>query len=141
MVHPGAPATTIAERIATATIRRPTAVRLAVLPDKWTSRHRVRPGADRWLRLPSFDMQMQSAYSAIIDPVPPGVTLVTASTSCPLSAVGPAMRGGVLRPDTNGNDAIRCSSPAAPSRHNFAMSGANSAVTRCSPVPAASSPT
>ena len=71
----------------------------------------------------SFDMQMQSAYSAIIDPVSEGETTVTADTSCPLSDVGPALES-VCFAGTSATDAIRISS-AGTVTHTYALSGKN----------------
>jgi hypothetical protein len=71
----------------------------------------------------SFDMQMQSAYSAIIDPVSGGETTVTASTSCPLSDIGPALES-VCFDGPYATDAIRISSGGTVI-HNYALSGKN----------------
>ena len=124
VVHPGAPAKVIGERIATAA-------------DPWSGQS----GWDYYLvswtdagiafaRVPtggcgcrSFDMQMQSAYSAIIDPVSLGETTVTASTSCPLSDIGPALEA-VCFDGSYATDAIRFSSGGTVI-HNYALSGKN----------------
>jgi hypothetical protein len=71
----------------------------------------------------SFDMQMQSAYSAIIDPVSEGVTTVTADTSCPLSDIGPAMESVCFAGD-NGTTAIRIASDGTVV-HTYLLSGKN----------------
>jgi hypothetical protein len=71
----------------------------------------------------SFDMQMQSAYSSIIDPVSEGVTTVTADTSCPLSDIGPAMES-VCFAGTNGTTAIRIASDGTVV-HTYSLSGKN----------------
>ena len=73
----------------------------------------------------SFDMQMQSAYSAIVDPVSDGETTVTADTSCPLSDIGPALES-VCFAGINGTDAIRIAS-AGQVIHTYALSGKNDA--------------
>jgi hypothetical protein len=71
----------------------------------------------------SFDMQMQSAYSAVIDPVSLGETTVTASTSCPLSDIGPNLEA-VCFDGPYETDAIRFSSNGTVI-HNYALSGKN----------------
>jgi hypothetical protein len=71
----------------------------------------------------SFDMQMQSAYSAIIDPVSDGETTITADTSCPLSDLGPAMES-VCFDGTSATDAIRIAS-AGTVTHTYTLSGKN----------------
>jgi hypothetical protein len=71
----------------------------------------------------SFDMQMQSAYSASINPVTEVVTALTADPSCPLSAVGPGMATACFT-GTTSTTGLRVSSGGVV-RHNFAMSGAN----------------
>ena len=71
----------------------------------------------------SFDMQMQSAYSAVIDPVSEGVTTVTADTSCPLSDIGPALES-VCFDGTSATDAIRISSGGTVT-HTYRLSGKN----------------
>jgi hypothetical protein len=73
----------------------------------------------------SFDMQMQSAYSATINPVTEVVTPLTGSWSCPLSAVGPGMETACFASDTNGNTTGLRITSGGVLRHNFAMSGAN----------------
>jgi hypothetical protein len=76
----------------------------------------------------SFDMQMQSAYSAIIDPVSDGEITLTASTSCPLSDLGPALESVCF--DTNANtgatDEIRIAT-AGTVTHMYTLSGKNAA--------------
>ena len=124
VVHPGAPAKVIGDRVATAA-------------DPWSGQS----GWDYYLvnwtdagiafaRVPtggcgcgSFDMQMQSAYSAIIDPVSLGETTVTASTSCPLSDIGPNLEA-VCFDGPYETDAIRFSSGGTVI-HNYALSGKN----------------
>jgi hypothetical protein len=71
----------------------------------------------------TFDMQMQSAYSAILDPISLGEITVTASTSCPLSDMGPALES-VCFDGTSATDAIRISS-AGTVVHSYALSGKN----------------
>ncbi len=124
VVHPGVPAKVIGNRVATAA-------------DPWSGQS----GWDYYLvswtdagiafaRVPtggcgcgSFDMQMQSAYSAIIDPVTLGETTVTASTSCPLSDIGPDLMS-VCFDGPYETDAIRFSS-GGKVIHNYALSGKN----------------
>jgi hypothetical protein len=76
----------------------------------------------------SFDFQMQSGYSAIIDPASGGETTLTASTSCPLSDLGPALESVCF--DTNANtgatDEIRIAT-AGRVTHTYALSGKNAA--------------
>jgi hypothetical protein len=71
----------------------------------------------------AFDMQMQSAYSAVVDPVSDGETTVTSTTSCPLSDLGPALES-VCFAGTNATDAIRIAS-AGVVTHTYALSGKN----------------
>lgn len=71
----------------------------------------------------SFDMQMQSAFSSIIDPVSERVTTLTADDACPLSTVGPAVET-VCFAGTDATDAIRITT-AGVVTHNFTLSGAN----------------
>jgi hypothetical protein len=73
----------------------------------------------------SFELQMQSAYSAIIDPISGGETTVTASTSCPLSDLGPALES-VCFAGTNATDAIRIAKAGVVTR-TYALSGKNTA--------------
>ncbi len=68
-------------------------------------------------------MQMQSAYSATINPVTEVVTPLTASWSCPLSAVGPGMETACFSGATT-TTSLRVTSGGV-LRHTFAMSGAN----------------
>jgi hypothetical protein len=72
-----------------------------------------------------FELQMQSGYSAIVDPVSGGQTTVTASTSCPLSDLGPALES-VCFAGTNATTAIRIAT-AGVVTHTYALSGKNSA--------------
>jgi hypothetical protein len=76
----------------------------------------------------SFDFQMQSGYSAIIDPVSGGETTLTANTSCPLSDLGPALESVCF--DTNANtgatDQIRIAT-AGTVTHTYTLSGKNAA--------------
>jgi hypothetical protein len=125
VVHPGAPANVIGDRVSTPN-------------DPWSG------GSFGWsyylvswtdagiafARVPmggcgcrSFDMQMQSGYSAILDPVSLGETTVTASTSCPLSDIGPALES-VCFDGPYETDAIRISSGGTVI-HNYALSGKN----------------
>ena len=71
----------------------------------------------------SFDMQMQSAYSASINPVTEVVTPLTADQSCPLSAVGPGMETACFAGDLT-TTGLRVASGGV-TRDNFSMSGAN----------------
>jgi hypothetical protein len=71
----------------------------------------------------AFDMQMQSAYSAVVDPVSDGETTVTSTTSCPLSDLGPALES-VCFAGTNATDAIRIAS-AGVVTHTYDLSGKN----------------
>jgi hypothetical protein len=71
----------------------------------------------------AFDMQMQSAYSAVVDPASGGETTVTSTSSCPLSDLGPALES-VCFAGTNATDAIRIAS-AGVVTHTYALSGKN----------------
>ena len=71
----------------------------------------------------AFDMQMQSAYSAVVDPASDGETTVTSDTSCPLSDLGPALES-VCFAGTNATDAIRIAS-AGIVTHTYELSGKN----------------
>jgi hypothetical protein len=128
VVHPGGSAVTIADRFDNP--NRPTADAPASWQYyliSWTS------SGIAFARVPtggcgcgSFDMQMQSAYSATINPVTEVVMPLTASDSCPLSAVGPGMETACFAGTTGatGTIGLRVSS-AGVVRHTFAMSGAN----------------
>lgn len=74
----------------------------------------------------SFDMQMQSAYSASINPVTEVVTPLTADWSCPLSAVGPGMETACFASDPSDSTTtgLRVTSGGV-TRYNFSMSGTN----------------
>ncbi len=73
-----------------------------------------------------FDMQMQSAYSATINPVTQVVTPLASDQSCPLSAIGPGGETACFTNDMNtgGTTGLRVSVGSA-HRYSFAMSGAN----------------
>jgi hypothetical protein len=73
-----------------------------------------------------FELQMQSGYSAIIDPVSLGETTVTASTSCPLSDLGPALESVCFEGNTNtgATDEIRIAH-AGTVTHTYTLSGKN----------------
>jgi hypothetical protein len=71
----------------------------------------------------AFDMQMQSAYSAIVDPVSDGETTVTSTSSCPLSDLGPALES-VCFAGANATDAIQIAS-AGIVTHTYTLSGKN----------------
>ena len=125
VVHPGGAAVTVADRFDNP--NRPAADAPASWEYyliSWTS------SGIAFARVPtggcgcgSFDMQMQSAYSATINPVTEVVTPLTASASCPLSAVGPAMETACFS-GTSSSTGLRISSGGVV-RHTFAMSGAN----------------
>lgn len=120
VVDPGVPARVIGDRVSAAT-------------DDWQWSYYMVSWTDAGIafaRVPvggcgcgTFDMQMQSAYSAILDPVSLGETTVTASTSCPLSDIGPALES-VCFDGTSATDAIRISS-AGKVIHNYPLSGKN----------------
>jgi hypothetical protein len=73
-----------------------------------------------------FELQMQSGYSAIIDPVSLGETTVTASTSCPLSDLGPALESVCFEQNSNtgATDEIRLAT-AGTTTHTYTLSGKN----------------
>jgi hypothetical protein len=69
-------------------------------------------------------MQMQSAFSAIINPATETVTTLTADTACPLSNVGPGLEAVCFAGNTTGGTiAIRIMNGGA--MHTYPMSGAN----------------
>jgi hypothetical protein len=74
----------------------------------------------------SFDMQMQSQYSAFINPTTQVVTELTSDGSCPLSAVGPGMATACFTLGSSSTTGLRMSSGGVV-RHQFTMSGANAA--------------
>ena len=120
VVHPGAPAKVIGDRVSAATDDYQWSYYLVSWTDAGIAFARVPIGG---CGCGSFDMQMQSAYSAILDPVSLGETTVTASTSCPLSDIGPALES-VCFDGTSATDAIRFSSGGTVI-HNYALSGKN----------------
>jgi hypothetical protein len=125
VVHPGAPATVIGDRVSSPNDPYSAgSFGWSYYLVSWTA------AGIAFARVPmggcgcgSFDMQMQSAYSAIIDPVSGGQTTVTASTSCPLSDLGPALES-VCFDGTSATDAIRISSGGTVI-HDYALSGRN----------------
>jgi hypothetical protein len=72
----------------------------------------------------SFDMQMQSAFSGIINPSTERVTTLTADNSCPLSQIGAATETVCFASKSNveGNSAIRIASSGVVT-HTYALSG------------------
>ena len=120
VVHPGAPAKVVGDRVSAATDDYQWSYYLVSWTDAGIAFARVPIGG---CGCGSFDMQMQSAYSAILDPVSLGETTVTASTSCPLSDIGPALES-VCFDGTSATDAIRISSGGTVI-HNYALSGKN----------------
>jgi hypothetical protein len=72
----------------------------------------------------SFDMQMQSAYSAIIDPATLHVTTLTADNSCPLSNVGPDLETVCFASGSTATDAIHIGSGGTVT-HSYSLSGDN----------------
>jgi hypothetical protein len=72
----------------------------------------------------SFDMQMQSAFSATINPATKTVRTLTADTACPLSNVGSGLEAVCFASNTTGGtDAIRIVTGGV--THTYPMSGAN----------------
>jgi hypothetical protein len=72
----------------------------------------------------SFDMQMQSAFSAVINPATETVTTLTADAACPLSNVGSGLQAVCFASNTTGGtDAIRIVTSGV--THTYPMSGAN----------------
>src|SRR5580700_528943 len=127
VVHPGGSTTTIADRFDNPNVQTANAPQSwQYYLISWTS------SGIAFARVPtggcgcgSFDMQMQSAYSATINPVTEVVTPLTDSASCPLSAVGPGMETACFLAGTSGTTtALRITSRGVV-RHSFAMSGAN----------------
>ena len=125
VVRPGAAAVTIADRVDDPnhpTADAPPSWEYYLI--NWTS------AGIAFARVPSggcgcgsFDMQMQSAYSAMINPVTEVVSPLTASASCPLSAVGPGMETACFSGTTT-TTGLHVSSGGV-ARSSFAMSGAN----------------
>jgi hypothetical protein len=120
VVHPGVPAKVIGDRISAATDDYQWSYYLVSWTDSGIAFARVPVGG---CGCGTFDMQMQSAYSAILDPISLGEITVTASTSCPLSDMGPALES-VCFDGTSATDAIRISS-AGTVVHSYALSGKN----------------
>jgi hypothetical protein len=127
VVHPGGSTTTIADRFNNPNVA------AADAPQSWdyyliswTSSGiafaRVMTGG---CGCGSFDMQMQSAYSATINPVTEVVTPLTNNGSCPLSAVGPGMETACFLSGTTGTTTGLRITSGGVLRHTFAMSGAN----------------
>jgi hypothetical protein len=71
-----------------------------------------------------FDMQMQSAYSASIDPATLRVTTLTADSSCPLSSVGPGLETVCFASGSTGTSAIHIASGGT-LIHSYRLSAAN----------------
>ncbi len=71
----------------------------------------------------AFDMQMQSAYSAVVDPVSDGETTVTSTSSCPLSDLGPALES-VCFAGANATTSIQIAT-AGTVTHTYSLSGKN----------------
>jgi hypothetical protein len=72
----------------------------------------------------SFDMQMQSAFSGIINPASEVVTTLTADNSCPLSQVGPSTETVCFATANGaaGNTSIRIGSNGVVT-HTYTLSG------------------
>ena len=71
-----------------------------------------------------FDMQMQSAFSGVINPDSETVTTLTADTTCPLSNVGPGLGDVCFATNTSGGtNAIRIAMGGV--TRTYPMSGAN----------------
>jgi hypothetical protein len=71
----------------------------------------------------AFDMQMQSAFSGVIDPTSLVVTALPTDASCPLSAMGPGMEIACFT-GTASSTGLRVATGSTINYH-FAMSGAN----------------
>ena len=125
VVRPGMPAATIADRIYDP--NHPT----ADLPNGWQYYLTTwTPSGIVFARVPtggcgcgSFDMQMQSGDSWIINPTTRATLALPEDWSCPLSTVGPAMESACFTGDS-GTTGLRVSTGGAATYH-FAMSGAN----------------
>ncbi len=125
VVRPGAPAIVIADRVSDP--NHPS----ADAPSSWEY-YLIRwngPGIT-FARVPqggcgcgAFDMQMQSAYSAIINPDSEAVTPLTSDNVCPLSAMGPGMEVACFTGAAS-SDGLRISIGGTVT-HHFALSGAN----------------
>ena len=127
VVHPGGSTTTIADRFDNPNQPQADAPESwEYYLSSWTS------SGIAFARVPdtgcgcgSFDMQMQSADSATINPVTEVVTPLTDNGSCPLSAVGPGMETACFLSGTTGTTTGLRITSGGVLRHNFAMSGAN----------------
>jgi hypothetical protein len=128
VVRPGAAPVTIADRVSN-----PAAPQPADAPQGWDY-YLISWNASgiAFARVPSvgcgcgsFDMQMQSQYSAFINPTTEVVTELTSDAGCPLSAVGPGMATACFS-GTSGTTGLRVSSGGVV-RHQYTMSGANTA--------------
>jgi hypothetical protein len=71
----------------------------------------------------NFELQMQSGNSDVIDPISGGETIVTSSSSCPLSDLGPALES-VCFAGTAATTAIQIAT-AGVVTHTYALSGKN----------------
>jgi hypothetical protein len=125
VIHPGSAADVIADRVSDS--NHPT----ADAPSSWDYYliGWTAPGI-AFARVPyggcgcgSFDMQMQSAFSALIDPTSGDVTTLTADTSCPLSSIGPGLET-VCFAGTTATTAVEIAS-AGRITHTYSLSGAN----------------
>jgi len=125
VVRPGGGSTVVADRVSDP--NHPT----ADAPPSWTYYlvGWTAPGI-AFARVPSsgcgcgsFDMQMQSAYSAIINPSSGVVTTLTADTSCPLSTVGPGAETVCFAAGATATNAIRIGSGGT-TVHTYSLSGA-----------------
>lgn len=128
VVRPGATPVTIADRVSN-----PASPQPADAPQGWNY-YLISWNASgiAFARVPiggcgcgSFDMQMQSQYSAFINPTTQVVTELTSDGSCPLSAVGPGMATACFVLGSSGTTGLRTTSGVI--RHQFTMSGANTA--------------
>ena len=143
VVHPGGSTTVIADRFNNPNVpsaNAPAAWDYYLI--SWTS------SGIAFARVPtggcgcgSFDMQMQSAYSATINPVTEVVTPLTASGSCPLSAVGPGTQTACFAGAPTATPSASTSPAAACFATTSRCRAPTSAVTRSSTRPAPSSRT
>jgi hypothetical protein len=73
----------------------------------------------------SFDMQMQSAFSGLINPSSMSVTTLTADNACPLSNVGPGAQSICFADSTTTGATTAVRIAAGALTHSYSLSGAN----------------
>ncbi len=132
VVRPGTAAAVVADRVSDP--NHPTAdapPELGLLPHRLDCRrHCIRTRATGGCGCGSFDMQMQSADSGIINASTGVVTALTDDASCPLSTVGPGAETACFDTATSGATAgIRIASRGVVT-HSYSLSGTSVAGRR-----------